>query len=74
MIERVVDIADACIRHLNKLANHNGTASQKDAVSTNLCSLFQLVRDACSLPESQHTAIKSQAPLPAFLLLCFYTL
>lgn len=33
MIERVVDIADACIRHLNKLANHNGTTSQKDAVS-----------------------------------------
>ena len=35
MIERVVEIADACIRHLNKLANHNGTAAQKDAVYLN---------------------------------------
>ena len=34
MVERVVEIADACIRHLKKLANNNGTAAQKDAVST----------------------------------------
>lgn len=31
MVERVVEIADACIRHLKKLAN-NGSAAQKDAV------------------------------------------
>lgn len=36
MVERVVEIADACIRHLKKLANNNGTAAQKDAVSTHL--------------------------------------
>lgn len=34
MVERVVEIADACIRHLKKLANNNGTAAQKEAVST----------------------------------------
>lgn len=34
MVERVVEIADACVRHLKKLANNNGTPAQKDAVST----------------------------------------
>ena len=34
MVERVVEIADACIRHLKKLAINNGTAAQKEAVST----------------------------------------
>ncbi|DBA87454.1 TPA: hypothetical protein ACH3X1_004493 [Trebouxia sp. C0004] len=33
MVERVVEIADACIRHLNKLAINNGTAAQKEAAS-----------------------------------------
>lgn len=32
MVERVVEIADACLRHLNKLGK-NGTAAQKEAVS-----------------------------------------
>lgn len=36
MVERVVEIADACIRHLRKLGN-NGTAAQKDAVSHRRC-------------------------------------
>lgn len=31
MVERVVEITDACIRHLKKLGN-SGTAAQKDAV------------------------------------------
>ena len=35
MVERVVEITDACIRHLRKLGN-NGTAAQKDAVSQSL--------------------------------------
>ena len=34
MVERVVEIADACIRHLKKLAINNGTAAQKEAVSS----------------------------------------
>lgn len=34
MVERAVEIADACIRHLKKLAINNGTAAQKEAVST----------------------------------------
>ena len=34
MVERVVEIAEACIRHLKKLASNNGTAAQKEAVST----------------------------------------
>lgn len=32
MVDRVVEIADACVRHLKKLANNNGTAAQKEAV------------------------------------------
>lgn len=32
MVERVVEIADACIRHLKKLGN-SGNAAQKAAVS-----------------------------------------
>lgn len=32
MVDRVVEIADACVRHLKKLANNNGTPAQKDAV------------------------------------------
>ena len=38
MVERVVEIAEACIRHLKKLGN-NGTSAQKDAVSYSLCHL-----------------------------------
>ena len=36
MVERVVEIADACIRHLKKLGN-NGSAAQKAAVSQYWC-------------------------------------
>lgn len=36
MVERVVEIADACLRHLSKLGK-NGTVAQKDAVSHGLC-------------------------------------
>ncbi|KAA6426745.1 MAG: DNA repair RAD51 [Trebouxia sp. A1-2] len=33
MVERIVEIADACIRHLKKLAINNGTAAQKEALA-----------------------------------------
>lgn len=33
MVERVVEIADACTRHLKKLAINNGTAAQLEAAS-----------------------------------------
>lgn len=32
MVERVVEIADACVRHLKKLANNNGSPAQREAV------------------------------------------
>lgn len=32
MVDRVEEIADACVRHLKKLANNNGTPAQEEAV------------------------------------------
>lgn len=67
MVDRVVQIADACVRHLRKLANNNGTPAQKDAVCCPAATPA-VVKDVCFMSALPAGLLLSMPPrIPSLL-------